>query len=130
MVDDQQEQIDNIADNAGYSRAATQAGAEHIHQYAEGLCGPLNVMDERSTTVAQEETARTLRVGEDFEWTMPFETIRDDMRAVQQDVLQFGKILVNELQTNVVNTASRGLAQCSAFESAGSCSTHEEHEAL
>jgi hypothetical protein len=95
LVDSQQEQIDNIADTTEYSKSNTRSGLEHIQQSVLGLCGPV------STSKQPEEG--DLRVEEEFKWSMPFETISDDMRAVQQDVLKFGRNLMEDLQENVQN---------------------------
>lgn len=97
LVDGQQEQIDKLAENTDEARANTRSGLEQIQQSVLGLCGPVDV-----TSPPRKETRPDgVRVSEEFKWSMPFETISDDMRAVQQDVIKFGRNLMEDLQENV-----------------------------
>ena len=103
-MDGQQEQIDKISKENGDSKARTKSGLEQIQQVALGMCGPLNKTFEQSTTDSttkkSQQKERDFRVGEEFKWTMPFETISDDIRAVQQDVVRFGRDLVDDLDVD------------------------------
>jgi hypothetical protein len=90
LVDSQQEQIDKVAETTEYSKSNTRAGLEKIQQSVLGLCGPVST--------SEQPKEGELRGGEKFKWSMPFETISDDMRAVQQDVLKFGRDLMEDLQ--------------------------------
>jgi hypothetical protein len=96
LVEGQQEQIDGIADRNEDSRARTQSGLEQIQQAALGMCGPLN-----QSTDTRKVKDGDLRVEEEFKWTMPFETISDDMRAVREDVVKFGIDLMEDMQVDV-----------------------------
>ena len=93
MVDSQQDQIDRIGEATDYSRANTRAGLEQIHQTVWGLCGERPA----EKPISRDE----LRVQEEFKWSMPFETISDDMRAVHRDVMKFGTALLEDIKENV-----------------------------
>jgi hypothetical protein len=93
LVDGQQEQIDKVAEGTEESKAHTKAGLEHIQQGILGMCGPMSTSEECPKD--------GVRVGEEFQWSMPFETLGGDMLAVHQDVMRFGRNLMEDLQENV-----------------------------
>ena len=109
LVDGQQEKIDTIADQNEDSKARTQSGYEQIHMSIFGMCGPLNGSsfvvsdhDDNNKKAIQPQHHHqqqqplseannggdNYRVEEEFKWTMPFETISDDIQAVQEDVFR------------------------------------------
>jgi hypothetical protein len=95
LVDSQQEQIDKVAEQTEEAKETTRSGLEHIQQSVMGLCGPVSSSDPKNNDFQK------LRVGEEFKWTMPFETISDDMRASAQDVFKFGRDILEDIQENV-----------------------------
>jgi hypothetical protein len=136
-VDGQQEKVDILADHINDSRAYTLAGAEQIHKATHGLlqCAPLNgtchgmsFVDDQdteyqafphphTTQVAREESARTaVHMKETFHasWSMPFGTLHDDFQAVRNDVLEFGREMIEGLSNNP-NVKKLGL-HCSGCE--------------
>lgn len=114
-MDGQQEQVDKVQDHINYSKAATQVGAERIHDAAIGICGQVDeAMEDEQAKERRLEACRNVRVEEEFNWKMPFETMHDDMRAVQKDVMQFGKDLIDDLKENVHNLDAPGPFSCSS----------------
>jgi hypothetical protein len=93
LVDSQQEQIDKVAEQTEEAKETTRSGLEHIQQSVMGLCGPVSSRD------PMKNDTQKLRIGEEFNWTMPFETISDDMRASAQDVLKFGRDILEDIET-------------------------------
>lgn len=100
MVDDQQDQIDRIGDATDEAKANTRSGLEHVQYGFAGLCGPLG--GGGGGQVDKKPTEEGYRVQEEFKWSMPFETLGDDMRAVQADVFQFGRELIEDLQDTMI----------------------------
>ena len=103
-----------MAERVNYSRGATFAGAEQVFAARHGMCAPLpvslggtlsdpNFPNAQTTRTAREETAKTFRVGESFSWSMPFETLHDDFRSVRNDVLEFGREVILDLQESLDN---------------------------
>ena len=99
LVDGQQEQIDRIAETMDYSKGNTRAGLEEIQKSTWGLCGS------HAASTSKQTSAGDSRGGEEFKWSMHFETIGDDMRRL-------GRNLMVDLQENV---------QISLIENAGGC---------
>jgi hypothetical protein len=120
LVDGQQEQIEKIGEGTEEAKANTKEGLNQVRHGFFGMCVPLTTdgeaaVDEETTTQeAAAETEAGFRVQEDFRWSMPFETLGDDMRAVHADVLKFGQGLMDDLQDQV---AEGPLSGCSpAFD--------------
>lgn len=115
LVDGQQEQIDKIAEGTEESKANTKQGLHAVrHGFLAGMCVPLNHSDqvlEEKKDGEEPQDGAGFRVDEDFRWSMPFETLGDDMRAVQADVLQFGHDFLEDLQDSV---AQGRLSGCSS----------------
>jgi len=93
MVDGQQEQIDKVAENMDEAKINTRAGLGQVQQGFLNFCGPVDGVIDEDIQMAQ-RGEEGYRVNEEFQWTMPFETLGDDMMAVQADVLRFGRDLV------------------------------------
>lgn len=68
-----------------------------------GMCAPLNGFDDDVHQSQRDDPtfSKNYRVDEHFSWTMPFETIQDDLRSVHMDVMKLGKELVEDFQQNV-----------------------------
>lgn len=64
------------------------------------MCAPLNGFDNDVHESPGEEPtcSKNNAVDRDFSWTMPFETIQDDLRSVHVGVMQLGKELVEDFQ--------------------------------
>ena len=114
-----------MADQINYSRGATMAGAEQVYSARHGMCAPLpvslggslsdpNFPNAQMTRTAREETANTFGIGETFSWSTPFETLHDDFRSVQKDVLEFGREMIQDLSENLDNPNMS--LQCAALE--------------
>lgn len=125
LVDGQQEQIDKIAEGTEESKANTKDGLHSVQNGFFAMCVPLNGQvdgddgkkKDRNIGVAATNKNSTkdgeegFRVQEDFRWTMPFETLGSDMRAVQADVVKFSQELMEDLQENVVQGRLSGCSQ-------------------
>jgi hypothetical protein len=113
LVDGQQEQIDKIAEGTEESKANTKDGLHEIRHGFFGLCVPLNGQvaegdEQQDQPKAGEEG---FRVQENFQWSMPFETLADDMRAVHADVIKFGQGMMDDLQDHVMEGPLSGCSQ-------------------
>jgi len=107
MVDKQQSPIDQLEDAAVYAKQNTEAGLEQIKQSHMGFfsCGQVedveDISSNRQRSVQQRSSrlskSSPYRVEEDFHWGMPFETLGEDMKAVQKDVAVFGKKLFTNM---------------------------------
>lgn len=106
MVDDQQDQIDRIAEATEESKANTRQGLEQVKHGIFGLCVPLG-----GEEGDKKEREQGYRVQEEFKWSMPFETLGDDMRAVTDDVFQFGRGFIEDLQDTLVQGRLSGCSQ-------------------
>lgn len=100
MVDGQQDQIDQIAERVGDSKSNTRAG---LHSVRNGFFSSLLCVPDESIVLDElkHEKEGHFRVNEDFVWTMPFETLGDDMRSVQADVFRCGRDVVDDLHDRV-----------------------------
>jgi hypothetical protein len=58
-------------------------------------CGPVSLSDPKNNNFQK------LPVREEFKWTLPFETISNDMQASAQDILKFGRDILEDIQENV-----------------------------
>ena len=105
MVDDQQDQIDRIAEATEESKANTRQGFEQVKHGIFGLCVPLGGQRDKK------ESEESNRGKEEFKWSIPFETLGDDIRAVQNDVFQFGRDFMEDIQDTIVQGRLSGCSQ-------------------
>lgn len=105
LVDDQQDQINRIAEATEESKANTRQGFEHVKHGLFGLCAPLGGQ------LDKKEPDEGYRVKEEFKWSMPFETLGDDIRAVKNDVFQIGRGFIEDLQDTIVQGRLSGCSQ-------------------
>ena len=84
------------------------SGFDKIQESSWGLCGG-SVPTQPASKADVPRLRPKLRVDEEFNWSMPFETITDDMRDVQQDIIQ----VMEDLQENYLDT-KYPLSCCSA----------------
>ena len=105
MVDDQQDQIDRIAEATEESKANTRQGFEHVKHGIFGLCVPLGGQSDKK------ESEEHYRVQEEFTWSMPFETLGDDIKAVKDDVFRFGRDFMEDIQDTIVQGRLSGCSQ-------------------
>ena len=100
LVDNQQENIDKIADSVERATGDTRAGFDRIRQSSVGLCGMLEPVSPRKENTGK-KPKHNFRVAEEFKWSMPFETINEDINDVKQDLMQVANDLMDELQENI-----------------------------
>jgi hypothetical protein len=101
LVERQQEQIDDMEDNASYSAANIKRGTDEYICYSKKqndiMCGALNGCgddDDVAITMSYDLPPDGLRVSENFYWSMPLETMTQDLRSVKNDILAMGKDLI------------------------------------
>ena len=70
-----------------------------------GMCGPITDSEERPNR-------GNFRVEEEFKWSMPFETIGDDMRAIHADVVRFIGGLQHNMQERIIEDAVCAPMRC------------------
>lgn len=88
---------DHILDAA----ANTRAGVNHL-QRKFPYCGHMETERDESNKPPK------LRTGEEFRWTMPFETMGEDIKeVVQKDILGLGSDIISL-------TSSRNILQCAS----------------
>lgn len=120
LVNGQQDNIDEIENDANYSKANIKNGYDEFSCYADrqngfnAICGDMsdwgqtedNNNDDtnafighttlnsknRETTSA---SVQKLRINENFYWSMPFETMKEDLQSVQEDFAGIGKNFMN-----------------------------------
>jgi hypothetical protein len=102
LVETQQEQIDEMEDNASYSAANVKRGTDEYLCYSQRqkglMCGALNGCgddDDVAITMSYDLPPDGLRVSENFYWSMPLETMTQDLRSVKNDILGMGKDLIS-----------------------------------
>ena len=104
---DQQEQIVQVEDHIMDAAANARAGVDHIQQKFP-YCG--NMESENRSKPPR------LRTGEEFRWTMPFETMGEDIKeVVQKDILGLGSDIISLTSSRRLLTATRML-QCASTE--------------
>ena len=128
LVDQQQEPIDELEEEIGLAKDNVAAGADEIHclygrrgGQSVYLCGavemnnnfynaPCGVTDDGNnnnnsnrssvdrTVSFSDDKPFGIRVTEDFRWTMPLETIKEDIHAVRNDLVEVGKAIKQRFQ--------------------------------
>lgn len=105
IVQDQQEQIDKVGDHIGDAKATTRAGVDRLRQEFP-YCGNVDF--------SEPATRPKVRTDEEFRWSMPFETIGDDIReVVQHDLVGLGNDIISLSRTRSFKRAT-SLLQCSS----------------
>lgn len=117
LVDVQQDDIEQLEDDIRQSKANVEAGVDDIHCFHErqNFCGAMNLGDfigddydcsnldssilredeeEKLDSRGKSRSNRGMRVSEKFNWYMPFETFKEDMKAVHRDIVDVGKDLM------------------------------------
>jgi hypothetical protein len=113
LVDNQQEQINHIDQATDDAKANARDGLKNIQATIFGLCQGKGHTDDdvqRNLAAQRNDAEEGYRVGEDFDWNMPFETLGKDFQSVQADVVRFGQGLWDELQVNVAEGRLSGCA--------------------
>ena len=110
LVDDQQEKIDRLEDHVADAKTNVESAVRHLGCFTgreQIMCGSSLAFEDSvgmnpslrhgSTATAEQmnEEYPDLRVSETFHWYMPFETLSEDITAVQKDVLGLGKNLIS-----------------------------------
>jgi hypothetical protein len=89
IVQNQQEQIDQVEYHMEDGKEYTRAGLDHL-QRRFPYCGAPSADDE-----TRDEPPRYI-TEEDFHWTLPFQTLGEDMKeVVQKDILGLGKDIIS-----------------------------------
>ena len=117
LVEDQQDQIDHLDEVTDEAKATTRDGLKQVQATIFGMCAGEGQVDEDVQRGLDAQKPRQgesgeegYRVGENFDWNMPFETLGKDFQAVQIDVMKFGEGLWDDLQDSVVEGRLSGCA--------------------
>lgn len=92
-MDEQQEQIDRVEDNMRNARAYAESGAEQIHRARMGFCGALDQTRSFPSSNFMRDPPppeEAERQEDNFRWTLPLETLREDMIEVKKDLEGLG----------------------------------------
>lgn len=107
LVDGQQENINRLEEHIDFANANVEAGANEIECFSKRdlfMCGAMDDgcgSDDNSTfgrpvSFTDDKHLDGVRVSENFYWSMPFETLKEDMTSVQNDILLLGKSIVSK----------------------------------
>jgi hypothetical protein len=113
LVEEQQHPIDHLDKVTEDAKANTRDGLKQVQAGIFGMCaGEAQVDDDvqRNLEAQKNKAEEGYRVGENFDWGMPFETLGQDLQSVQADVVKFGQGLWDELQGTVVEGRLSGCA--------------------
>ena len=103
IVQDQQEQIDKVEDQINDAKETTRAGVDRI-QRKFPFCGDYGMDDDGDDKA---EAPPKLRTEEEFRWSMPFETMGEDIKElVQKDIMGLGNDIISM-------TRASSMLQCS-----------------
>ena len=116
LVEQQQETIDKLEEDADSANANVKSAADHLHCYGDRremkemlLCGamqmptssfePCGANTHEGTTVDKtisfsDDTPYGIRVTESFRWSMPFETFKEDLQSVRNDIVEVARGIV------------------------------------
>jgi len=137
LVDEQQGPIDSLDRTTEDAKTNTRDGLKQVQASVFGLCAGEGQVDDdvqRRLEIERNKAEEGYRVGEDFEWGMPFETLAKDLLSVQADVVKFGQGLWDEVHGTVMEGRLSGCANtvdCSrggAEEDTNSVSSVQEQE--
>lgn len=109
IVETQQDQINEIGDSIGYSRANAECGLEHVTQANAPSC--LDIAFEQRREAAPESVSDP-----DFRWSTPFETIGEDMKSVQNDILGLGKDILRYSSGAKLLGGRKSMLRCASVE--------------
>ena len=112
LVEQQQEPIDKLEENADFANANVKSGSDHLHCFVDRkemkdmlMCGAMDLPStsfepcgngaQEGTTVDKtisfsDDKPFGIRVTESFRWSMPFETFQEDMKSVRNDIFEVG----------------------------------------
>lgn len=105
MLEGQQEQVDAVEDNIIDAKGNTDWGFHHIERAKFPFCGPIAGSDLLEERTPPPQIVRE----EDFRWSMPFETMKDDMLEVQKDIVGLGQDIV---RTSHRKLQATGMLKC------------------
>lgn len=109
IVENQQEQINDVGDNIRYSRANAECGLEHITRANAPSC--LHIAFEQRREPAPEFVSDP-----DFRWSMPFETIGEDMKSVHEDIVGLGKDILRYSARTKLLGGRTPMLRCASVE--------------
>ena len=136
LVGNQQELVDQLADNLDNSKNNTRSGLGYL-QNPKGGKREVSANATTSATIptlkrTNQKSKSKLRVNEDFKWTMPFETISDDVLDVQKDIIKVmnvAKSILDGMQDSIQKSTSKGTKEqvvIGCYTSAFDCSNLPE----
>lgn len=106
LIDGQQERIDLLEDHIYDAKNNVESATRNLNWFVdrERICGSSLAFTDsldtnhpstvRNTVIPMGKECPGLRVSETIHWYTPFETLSEDMVAVKEDVLGFGKNLI------------------------------------
>lgn len=110
IVQDQQEQIDKVEDHICDAKATTRAGVDQLQQRFP-YCGNIDL---NGSGKDKRERPAHIRTEEEFRWSMPFETMGEDIKeVVQKDIMGLGSDIISLTRSASMRRASSVL-QCSS----------------
>lgn len=86
IVHTQQDQIDTIEDNIRYARAGAECGNDHLKRANGPSCFDIAMEGYKGNDPDVKNIEDS-----DFRWSMPFETLKEDMKSVQRDLIDLGR---------------------------------------
>lgn len=89
IVNDQQEKIDLVEDQIRYARANTEIGLERLEDRRLRMCGYQPEKRQEAPPVVAED---------EFHWTLPFKTFKQDIFEVQQDLVDLVFVSARKLK--------------------------------
>lgn len=120
LVKDQQETIDQVEDKISDAKTTTRAGVDHLQKAFPFSCGVDTTTndDDDNNNNANNRPPPQIRTDEEFRWSMPFETMGQDIReVVEKDIIGLGNDVVIAMSrsqsmkraTNILNCSSSSI---------------------
>jgi hypothetical protein len=104
LVERQQEQVDQLEGDIDFATVNVKRGSDEIYCYGKRqnafLCGAMDGCgndddNDVAITMSFDKPSDQLRVSENFYWSMPFETMTEDIQSVKNDIVGMGKKLIS-----------------------------------
>ena len=130
LVGEQQDHVNDLDQLTGDAKRNTHDGLKQVQARVFGMClGEGNMDDDVEQIIeAQKHGEEGYRVGENFDWGMPFETLGKDLLSVQADVVKFGQGLWEELHGTVAEGQISGCTNGFDCQERGATEEAECHE--
>mmetsp|Transcript_17701 Transcript_17701/g.27103 ORF Transcript_17701/g.27103 Transcript_17701/m.27103 type:complete len:241 (-) Transcript_17701:44-766(-) len=111
IVSSQQERVDRVENMLNEAQAYTGAGLEESQQANRPYNLFASVSDDDSSIRSDENHKKAERK---FRWTLPFETLEEDLREVTRDLEGLGSDLVTSSKAHL-KEAAQALFRCAEF---------------